>query len=357
MSIVSGTLSAMYNRQSAKEANATNMRNAKNTRDLALRMFQESRGSTGSAVLPTYAGDFEKQLFQGAQGAYQADQLAQGTPAQQLARYQAEVDQFQPAFQRGNEFIDDIYSGELQRQQLAEAQPVLEARTALAKTQKQGILYDISARLGALDAANARKGYIGSGSGFQNAQLRSTVPLYQQAAGVGAAANLQNAQQIQAINEANRQLQLSSLSLPALRAQQAVSLRQLPFQSAVQNQLIGQKPFGMFNIGTAAFRPEQLPTVQPIPSNAAIGLTGLGALGQQVGNYYAQQQQAKALQNLYAQNQMATSPAYNPYVSGAVNYDAAAIGGLGSGATAAGTGATAAASGGELAALEELYAY
>lgn len=339
MSVLSGTLGAVMQRQSAREAEATNQRNARKDRELTLRMFQESRGSAGSALLPTYGGDFEKNLFTDTRGAYEANRAAMGTPTEELARYQADVDRFRPAFEQGNQFIDSIYSGAMKDERLAEAQPVMDARTALAKTQKQGILDDITARLGALDAANARKGFVGSGTGFQNAQLRSTAPLYQQAAGVGAAATLQNAQQRQGVLESNRELQLNSLGLPVTRAQQATALRQMPGQALSQGQLTAQKPFGMFNIGTAAFKPEPLPQVQALPNNLGIISAGIGAAGGQVGNYLAQQQQAKALQQMYAARVNYNQPAYNPYTGGdAANYDAASIYGLASGNPAAAWG-------------------
>ncbi len=324
MSFIGTAISAPMQAHSEKVARSQNLTEARATRAQNQAFFEQSRGSTGSAVLPTYLKDAEKRLSDQALAAYNAVNVL--TPEQQLAQYQSDIAGFAPAQGQANQFVDSIYSDALLNQRQQEAEPVFAARSALAKTQKQGILDDITARLNALDTANAQKGYVGGGTGFQNAQFRSTVPLYQQAAGVGAQANLQNAQDLYGIGETNRQLKLQSLSLPTQVAQQAIALRQLPQQAVINNQLSAQKPFGMFNIGTAAFRQENLPPVQPIASLGAIAGTALGGLGNDVAQIYANNQRAAAIRNL-ANSYKATTPQYNPYAAGAVNYDAGSIGG------------------------------
>jgi hypothetical protein len=298
----------------AKDAAAKNASNAEKYRKLEERLFHEGRGSQGFAILPEYGGDFEKQLFQDAAAAYKSNQQYLGTPEEQIARNAEIVNRFQPAFEQGSDVIDSVYSGEMQRQQLAEAQPVMQARTALAQTQRQGINDSLQALSGRLAALNAQKGWIGTGTGYTNAQIRQSAPLYQQAAGVGALANLQNAQQTQGIYDANRQLQLNSLGLPGQRAQQALALKQLPFNALNQITANSQVPFGMFKIPIGQQNAIQLPTVQPIPGAGQIAAAGVGQLASAYGGYAANQ----ALIN--QMNQMNQAPAYNPYQVGQYDY-------------------------------------
>lgn len=332
MSFISGSIKAFKDRESAKEATQANYAQFKQQQAQALKFFDVSRGSEGSAVLPTYQKEAEKRLSDQALAAYNAVNAL--TPEQQLAQYQSDIDPLLQSQKQTTGFVDSIYSDALLRQRQQEAEPVFAARASVARAQKQGILDDVTARLNAMEAASASNGRVGSGTGFQNALFRSTVPLYQQAATVGAQANLQNAQDLYGIGESNRQLKLQSLGLPAQLAQQSIGLRQLPQQAVIANQLTAQKPFGMFNIGTAAFQPAMPPQIPAVPSGLGIVAGGLGAAGQQLGQYYANQQYAKALKDASTNY---NQPAYNPYAAGAVNYDAASI--YGNYGTAAGTAA------------------
>lgn len=299
---------------SARSAQKTNVSRARSQRELEERLFHEGRGSAGHAILPEYLGNFEKEVGLDAAEGYRANMAFQGTPEEQLARYAEISRRFQPAFDQGSDVVDSIYSGAMQRERLAEAAPVMAARTQLAGTQRQGILDDITARLGALDAANARKGYVGSGSAALGAAFRQTAPLYQQAASVGALANLQNAQQTQGINDTNRDLQLSSLGLPAQRAAQAAAFNQIPVNALNQSYASAQAPFGFFRIGVGQQQASRLPDAVPIPGNGQIVASGLGQLAGAYGNYAANQALVGQI------GQMSQQPAYNPYQVGQYDY-------------------------------------
>lgn len=299
---------------SAKEANKTNLGRAAQQRALEERLFHEGRGSAGHAILPEYLGDFESQLGKDAIAGYKANLNFQGTPEEQLARYEEDAARFRPAFEQGNEVVDSIYSGAMERQQLEDAAPVMAARTGLAKTQRQGILDDITMRLGALEAKNFRKGYVGGSSAETGAALRATIPLRQQAAGVGALATLQNAQETQGIRDANRALRLNSLGLPAARARAATQFRQIPVAAAGEAAALSTAPFNFFRLPVGQQQASRLPEAVPVLSTGSIVGAGIGSAATSLGNYYANQALVKQA------NAMEPAPAYNPYRPGDYDY-------------------------------------
>lgn len=295
---------------SSRDAQRTNVSQARQQRELEERLFHEGRGSAGHAILPEYLGDFEKQLGEDTVRGYKANLAFQGTPEEQLAKYRAITERYQPAFEQGSDVVDSIYSGAMQRARLAEAQPVMDARSALARTHRQGILDDIQARLGALDAANAAKGYVGSGSAAQGAALRQTLPFYQRAAGVGAQAALENAQQAQGIYDTQRDLQLRSLDLPGARAQQAFGLQQMPSEFLNQSAISRFAPFKFFQLEPDSLRVSPPPPVKAIPSTGQIIASSLGQVAGAAGNVYENSQLANQLNSM---RQPPAQPAYNPW--------------------------------------------
>lgn len=311
---VVGTGLAAYAAKSAsdsqKDASRTNQRIARNTNATNLALFHEGRGSLGHAILPEYFGDFEKQFGEDVVRGYKANLAFQGTPEEQLAKYRAITERYQPTFDQGSDVVDSIYSGAMDRQRLAEAQPVMEARSTLARTHKQGILDDIQARLGALDAANAAKGYVGTGSAAQGAALRQTLPFYQRAAGVGAQATLENELQAQAIKESGRDLRLRSLDLPVARAQQAFGLQQMPSEFLNESAVSRLAPFKFFKLDPGTFQTATPPPVKAVPSTGQIVAQGLGSLASTAGNVYANNQLANQLNSM---RQPPPQPSYNPW--------------------------------------------
>jgi len=257
---------------------------------------KEQQGYGGLPInLPLYTGDLEaKGLFPAARGVYDAIGAAQGTPEEQAAAYLAITGQAQPQLDAVQKLADNIFSGGLTRDRLAEFQPVAAAATTLAQTQKGGILESLTERLNALQANQTRQGYTGGGSAQSTAALRTSIPFRQQAAGVEAATALQNRQGMAGIQEKGRQEALASMGLPLQLAQQSAAVRSLPATSLANawNTRLGTLDFFKRRAVAA-------PNLQA-PFTAYAPPIGLGALAG-VGNYFGQQSQNAAVQKLIDQ--------------------------------------------------------
>ena len=119
MSFISGTVSGVLGASAQNKATKTNMQIARETNEANLRMFQESRGSGGSSILPTYLEPgTEKVIANRAAAAAQA--MFPDNPEMQLAQYQAILEGMRPTIQAGTRQIEDIYSGKLEAERAAE---------------------------------------------------------------------------------------------------------------------------------------------------------------------------------------------------------------------------------------------
>jgi hypothetical protein len=282
------------------QANSQNNANATN-----LQEFEESRGSTGSAVLPLYltgAGgqQFEGQMGEGAVGAYNES----GVP---LSTFQTAVAPLAGAETKANQFTNDIFTGGVTNKLLDQARPVQQARLSSAK---ESAMTALNRTLDAIDAAQSGKGF--SGDSFGNRNLRMNANL--QAGDTISAANLANLAESQQIrNYGDVTLPSQNLSLPVTMAQQDETMTFLPQANFLNSQVSRQQPFNFFRIG-----PGTPPAVQPLPTapptlslSGAIG-QGVGALGSAALNYYLnrQLQQQQSAQNA-STSAAATTSAYN----------------------------------------------
>jgi len=194
MSVISGTLGAILGSRAQRAQAEANLRAARETNEMNYRMFNEGRGATGHAFLPTYFGGKEQQLAQDAMLNYDQMRAMMGSPEEQLRSYQAAMDQYQPMADAARGTLADVYNGNMTTARLAYLDPVLQARTAQARGQQSAIGQGLAQTQNALAAANARKGFTGTGSFANNRLLAATTGARQAASGVLGAANLANAQ-------------------------------------------------------------------------------------------------------------------------------------------------------------------
>lgn len=261
-----------------------------------LRLFRESRGSEGSAILPTFFGDTEQDLATELSDLTRERHRAVGTPRAQLERFQQIQEQQRPNFEFTNQAVSDVLSGGLERRQLDQAEPVFEARRQLGGAQRRGILESTQDRLNKIKAADAQAGFIGGGSTQQNALLRQSSQLQGQAAAAEAQAELQNALQRQGIQQQNEDLRLRSLSLPLQQARQATEFENLPSEGLARNFRTNLSPFEFFRLNPQAFQSPQPPQVGPVPTQGQVIGSTIAGLGQGAGNIIAQQQLLNTLQ-------------------------------------------------------------
>lgn len=299
---VGGTLwSGKESSKSQKRANNANIRMAQETNALNERMWRESRGSEGSALLPTYLSGYERAL---GSGAAELAQLGMGNVRGRMGAIQSDIDSLNPALSGSAAVINDLFSGGTLNNRLAALAPVAAARTSAAKTRFDTISQSLDETIGRLNALNAKRGFLG-GSSFDNNQLfGSTLGTRQAAADVFAAAQLQNAQEEAALRDSDQLLRLQSVGLPYEQAQRMAGLRELPLSTVSAGASQALAPLNFFRMGQSTWQASPLPQVQPTMSTGQIVGQGLGALGSSVGNYFA-------LQNLMKQyGQMGGAPAF-----------------------------------------------
>lgn len=286
--------------------------------DANTRMYHESRGSEGSAILAEYGKETEAELFRNAQGILNATTRGLGTPEEQYSRAQADLAGYIPTFDAGTGLLSDIYNGGVTDRQLAAAKPVMDARTALAAGRKTSLLQAAQENLN-----RTRAQYPGAAGTFvQKMQLNALAPGLQAAAGVEGEAALLNAEDMQAILNMRDTLGLQYLNAPYERARQQVGLNLIPTEALAQAYGSQTSPFSLFNIGVG--KPPvipPLPTPGPIPGIGQIASSAIGPAANSVGNYYANQRYANQLNDIYARqasnNQNISNPNYNGYYGGA----------------------------------------
>jgi hypothetical protein len=319
--ILSGTLGAVLGADAQEDTAKKNLQAARETNDLNYRMFQEGRGSTGHAFLPTYFGDSERDIANDALGFYNQSKSLLGSPADQFARYRQALDRYNPIIDAATGTVEDVYNGNLTNNRLEYLRPVNEARTNMARTRRESIFEALRERINALNADNARKGFSGTGSFAQNRLLGATIGARQGAAGEMSGAKLANAQDTRGVMDQGANLRLQMLDRPYQQATQALNLEMLPLNQVQANFSRALQPFEFFRMSPQGFRADPLPMQPYTPSAAQIALTGAGAANQQIGNYFAQQNMAKQYGNALGNAQLA-----NAYSSGAgtspATYDA-----------------------------------
>ena len=297
MSVISGTLGAILGSRAQRAQAEANLRAARETNEMNYRMFNEGRGATGHAFLPTYFGGKEQQLAQDAMLNYDQMRAMMGSPEEQLRSYQAAMDQYQPMADAARGTLADVYNGNMTTARLAYLDPVLQARTAQARGQQSAIGQGLAQTQNALAAANARKGFTGTGSFANNRLLAATTGARQAASGVLGAANLANAQDTRGVYDQGMETRLKLMDQPFQMAQGALNMKMQPMNQVQSNFSRSLQPFEFFKMGPQGFKADALPQTPFTGSAAQMALTGMGAANQQVGSFFANQAAANAAKN------------------------------------------------------------
>lgn len=305
--------SGMSAADSQGEMNEENSKNAARQRLFEERIYGYSRGKpdkTGdiSAILPYYGA--EEQYYNDAQNLYNATGAIQGTPQQQYANYASMLSQFLPAWQRGNQTINDISSGQMLNDRMAEAAPVAAGRRAVAQGQQQAILEAMIQQQNKMIAQRKLQGFTGAGTSSNNNLFGASITARQAAANQLSGANLQNELMTQAIRDTQRGLQLTSLDLPLTRAKQTIEAYNLPTTAVNQNFTNRLAPFEFFRIAPTSYRPTASPLVGAVPNAGQVVGQGIAQFAGGLGNYYANQALIRQMQ------QQQGIPATTPGVQG-----------------------------------------
>lgn len=281
MSVISGTLGAVFGADATKSAADTNAQAVQTTNDLNYQQFLQGRGSTGSAIYPIYAKGGEAQLYGDMLAAYNATGALDPTAAD----YQAIVAGAEPAVAGADAATTGIFNGNTEGQELNNQAPVSAANLRAVQTQKAGTLQALQATLNSIKAIQAGKGYSGDSFGTQLLNFNARQNANTTASNAESQADITNAQSVQGIkqNAINRQIQ--NVNLPFAMAANNANLASMPATSVANNMAQRQQLFGNFRIGTGQFQYQNLPTVNS--SSAAYGaLSNVGATGNALASAY-----------------------------------------------------------------------
>ena len=280
-SVISGTIGAVMGADAQNQATETNAANVAATNAANLAMFEQSRGSTGSAILPIYAAGAENELYNDTLNTYNAVGALDPTGQQ----YQDIVNQEQPAIAGANSAVAGVFNGATENQELENLAPVNQANLTAVATQKQGTLQALQSTLNNIKSIQAGKGYAGDSFGTQLLNFQARQGANTTASNALSQAQITNAQNTMGVqqNAINRQLQ--NVNLPFAMASNNANLASMPATSVANNMAQRQQLFNTFRIGTGQFQYQNLPTVQP--NSAAYGaLSSLGASGNSLASAY-----------------------------------------------------------------------
>lgn len=284
-----GTAGSMISANGARvaqnRANDANAANAAATNALNKQMFDESRGSTGSAVLPTYLKAYEASLGEGAAKSAQAIMDSGGGSEARIRAGMDSVGRYMPLVTSGDNYLSSLYGGGLLDQRRASMDPVLAARTQAAEASANAINQSIYGNIGKMDAAAASKGFLGGSSFDRNRILMASIGSNLAAAQQRSGARLQNATDLNSLNESDVAMRMQNLNQPFSRASSLLSMQYDPLQKESALASNAMAPLSFFKLGQGAFQYQPMPTVQPVPSSGMIAGAGLGALGSALGSY------------------------------------------------------------------------
>jgi hypothetical protein len=289
-------ISANSAKKAQQGANATNAQNVADTNAQNLELFNRSRGSEGSAILPMYFGEGEAQLGQQAFDFSQMLLNAGGTPDERLRQYGDITDSYKDIMISGDDLIRELYSGGTLQKRLAGFEPLAGARTAKAAGQASAFDQALAEVTNRMDAENHRRGFSGGSSFANNRLLDATYGARRGSSDVLADANVLNAQDRFGLGESDLDLRMRNLDFAPNRAQQRLTLEGMP-QAMLANQY-GQalQPLDFFRMQPQAFQNQPLPQVSAVPGSGQIVGTALAGLGATLGNYGANEQLMKYLQ-------------------------------------------------------------
>jgi hypothetical protein len=287
MSIVSGTTAAVLGADAQGDATRANRQNVIETNATNERLFRESRGAGGSAILPTYLDPGQERAI-AASAAAAVQRMFPSDPDRQLREYQAIIESIRPTVVAGTDTISSIYDGRLQREREENLAPVLAARTAAADASMDSIRLAEQDMIGRIAAQEAAKGYSGAGSFGVNNLLRAMVQSRAAAAQQKAAADLQNAMESRQVADESTQLRINSVDAPINRATQLTRFEQMPQSALGDLAQQATRPLEFFRISPQAFRVERPDNVSAVPSAAQLALQGMSQTGGQLLSSYLQ---------------------------------------------------------------------
>jgi hypothetical protein len=279
MSVISGTLGAILGAQAQERAADKNAQNVRKTNELNYRMFRESRGEGGSAVLPLYLRTKGGQLFESKLGEDTVAAYEALTP-RSVTDYRARVSAVDPLRRSALSAVSGIFDGTAEAEAMERFKPVAAARKGVAR---QAAMESLARTMAEIQAANAASGTGGDSMAKRLLEFEANKGMARDTA----AAELMNLEEERAIGDQFAALRLQNASLPYELARQELAFFQAPDQAFLEAVLRQQEPLRLLYLGPgSAFRNEQLPMEQPQASAWQLLAQSGAATGNMALNYF-----------------------------------------------------------------------
>lgn len=283
-------------------------------REFNYKMFQEGRGSKGSAKLPLYMKDSSGRLIEPIAGTQAADIFSiplDKTPRERLKEFEDIYAAEEPLRQQGMDTLRGIYEGEggvsdYERRRLQNVAPVSEAERQQAQTIGQSAELALAQQLNAQRARDAMAGISGRanlGSQLASATIRQNAA--QQQAGALADANLADARRNAAISEDAYRMQLDNPQLADSIAAMRIASQQQPYNQLVEQAGRQYSVLQPFEIAPGGFRATPLPAPAVDTSGSALAGGIAGA-----ANAFGQYARNKQMMDMMNQQQFMRQPTY-----------------------------------------------
>jgi len=240
-------------------------------------MFSQSRGSEGSAVLPTYLKNQDGSLFESKLGSDLVDSY--NRTATPLSTFQQAAGRTASAQGGALDLTNSIFNGGVTRKLQDNAAPVQAARIATARSSSLDALHKT---LDSIDAAQAGRGYVGDSYGNRLLKFQAG----RSAGDAVGAADIANKQQTADIkNYGDITLPMQNMTLPFSMAQQAGQAAFMPNDQYLQSEGQRMQPLNMLKLGVAQpFRYEPLPVQGATPSTLGIAAEAQNSMTRSVGS-------------------------------------------------------------------------
>lgn len=297
---------------SAKKGRRSAAAQAAADREFNYRMFEEGRGSKGSAKLPTYLKDSRGRLIEPIAGTQAADVFSiplDRTPRERLEGYEDIYAKEEPMRKQGLDTLREIYSGiggvsDYERRRLENVAPITEAEQAQARTIGESAEFALAQQLNQQRSRDAMAGISGRANLGQNltgAAIRQNAAQQQAAAMAGV--NVGEARRNAAISDDAYRMQMDNPQLADSIAAMRIASQQQPYNQLVQQTGRQYEALMPFEIAPGNFNAARLPAPGVNTSGAAWagGIAGAaGAIGQYARN--------KQMMDMMQQQQLAQQP-------------------------------------------------
>mgnify|MGYP003123066209 CR=1 FL=1 len=167
---------------------------------------------------------FEKTLADNIMGLFGAAP----SPEENLKTFEGIRDSLAPTQDATNQYVRDMFSGQMLDEELAELQPVAQARLNQAQAFEDAANQRLASQLNRQQAQFARKGYTGAGSASDRLEAAANRSTAQQVAGMRSSAELKNAIAELAARADNRKRQGANLGLPGTQLGAAAKFQTAP---------------------------------------------------------------------------------------------------------------------------------